>query len=150
MSVVVTGKIDRSIVFHHSARRSTVRWKSMTFLFFLIFISPPICKIAPIRIMRIAQVLRSTYPLFSPIIGLVRYTNARSARRGRNSFRNQDVSALSLSFPLSPSTSIPHSPGGGQCLGGGHISSTLGGGCAGVEAKNLTEQKLSSVLGKAS
>lgn len=38
--------------------------------------------------------------------------------------------------------------GGGQCLGGGHISSTPEGVAAGVVAKNLAEQKLSSVLGQ--
>lgn len=69
------------------------------------------------------------------------HINVRSAR-GKNSFGIRMYPPPSLSLFLS--TSIPHSPGGGQCLGGGHISSTLGGGRGGRSKKSYRAKTIIS------
>lgn len=74
------------------------------------------------------------------------YTNIHPGAAWKEFFRNRDVSPPSfpLSLSLSLSTSIPHSPGGGQCLGDGHISSTLGGGRGGRSKKSYRAKTIIS------
>lgn len=67
-------------------------------------------------------------------------------------FRNQDVSpSPRLFFSFSASSPAPSFPtGGGQCLGGGHISSTPGGGYWGWWQKILPSKNYHQCSGEAS
>lgn len=87
--------------------------------------------------------------LFSPIIGFV--PTRMRVRRSVEGILSESGCILPLflffppfSLPLSFSAAIPHSPGGGQCLGGGHISSTLGGGRGGRSKKSYRAKTIIS------
>lgn len=81
----------------------------------------------------------------SLIIGFV-HSQTRTLAAWKKFFQNQDVSSLSLSLSPPLFLILP----GVASVSGAVIYHPPLGVAAGVEAKNLTEQKLSSVLGKAS